>query len=540
MASISDETEIAVRPNSPFVKENGQGIVKAGQTITLDIPKNFVSSTQSTVLSISKFPAMQYGAYLKNLVGYPYGCLEQTVSKAFPQLYFTDLAAAVAPEALRGNNSVYYVKEAIRKVESMQMFDGSLSYWPGGTYSNYWATVWGAHFLVEARKAGYDVNKTKLDNLLDYLHAKAMSKEEYEYYYYGENNRIVSKKLAFKENTYALYVLALAGRGDISLMNYYRARTYLLSNEMQYQLAGAYALMNNWSLYNSLMPQSYKAELAYRQTGDNFDSYIRANAIMLNVLMEVEPNNPQVLDISKYLLSQAKHFYTTQDWAWVFLGLGKAARTTAKANVTVTVEAGGKTLGTYDDKILTLKDKALNGQKVTLTATGSGEVYYFWNTEGVKVNVPVKEEDKNIAVRRTYYDRFGNRLAENTFKQGMVVVCKLSLESFNRNVENVAITDMIPSGFEIMNPRITATNTMSWIPEKRMTPENVDIRDDRLILFTSINAGKHQDYYYMLRVINQGEFELPPVGAEAMYDPDYHSYNGARRVKVIKNTDNDL
>ncbi len=112
---------------------------------------------------------MELAKHLKYLVGYPHGCLEQTTSKVFPQLYFEQLAKLAAPEYYKTNNPKYFVNEGIRKIESMQLYDGSFSYWHGGNYSNLWASVYASHFLVEANLAGFNINADVLDKALNYL-----------------------------------------------------------------------------------------------------------------------------------------------------------------------------------------------------------------------------------------------------------------------------------------------------------------------------------------------------------------------------------
>jgi uncharacterized protein YfaS (alpha-2-macroglobulin family) len=138
LTNIKEEIDIAVRPVSPLIVETGSGTISAGKEVNIDMPQNFLQGTQSASLTISKFPALKFAKQLTYLVGYPHGCIEQTVSKLFPQIYFEDLAKLVAPELYRTNNPVYYVREGIRKIESMQLYDGSLAYWQGGTETSWW------------------------------------------------------------------------------------------------------------------------------------------------------------------------------------------------------------------------------------------------------------------------------------------------------------------------------------------------------------------------------------------------------------------
>lgn len=531
-SEVKEEIEIGVRPVSPLVVETGSGTIKAGESIELDIPQNFLAGTQNTSVTISNFPAIKFAKHLKYLVGYPHGCIEQTVSKLFPQLYFEDIAKLSAPEFYKTTNPVYYVKEGIRKIESLQTYDGSMLYWQGGTYTSWWGSVYAAHFLVEAQKAGFKVSQEVLNRLLTYLSREAKKQETYDYVRYRNNMRTVSK-IAWKEIIYSLYVLALAGKGDISTMNYYKARPHLLAPDSRYLLAGSYALMDKWNSYYEVVPGSFQPIYPERQTGGNFDSEARANAIMLNVLLEVEPSSPQIPYMIKFLTSKIENLYSTQERAFTFLALGKAASQKSDSDLKVTLKADGKFIGEYNNNDITFNNEALSSSNVTLSTEGNGEVYYFWNSEGIKVDEKVKEEDSYMNIRRSYYSyKTGNKISNNIFTQGDLIVCKISLTGFERSAENIVIADLIPAGFEIENPRLNASTELSWKPKYPINVEYMDIRDDRLLLFTKLERRYAHEFYYLLRVVNQGVFELPVISAEAMYDREFHSYNGAGKVIV--------
>lgn len=533
-SKVKEEIDIAVRPISPLIVETGSGTIKAGEKLNIDIPKNFLKGTQTTSITISKFPAVKFAKQLKYLVGYPHGCIEQTISRLFPQLYFEELAKLVAPEYYKTTNPVYYVKEGIRKIESMQLYDGSMAYWQGGTYTNWWGSVYAAHFLLEAKKGGYDVSSNVLSNLLKFISKKAKERSTFDYITRSQTGRTVLK-IANKEILYSLYVLALAEEGDIATMNYYKSRPHLVSADMRYMLAGSYALMGRWNSYYEVVPNAFEPVHPVRLTGGSFDSDIRANAIMLNVLLEVEPTNKQIPSIIKYLTRNSNYMYSTQERAFAFLVLGKAASLNADANVNVDIIVNGNSLDSFSGNDLTFTDERLNGAKITLNATGNGEVYYFWNAEGVKINEKVKEEDSYVQIRRTYYSyKTGRKIFDNKFYQGELIVCKLELTGYERGAENIIISDLIPAGFEIENPRLNPATELTWVPGNPVIVDYMDIRDDRLLLFTNLNRNKTNEFYYLLRVVNQGTYQLPVIGAEAMYDQEYHSYHGAGVVRVMK------
>jgi uncharacterized protein YfaS (alpha-2-macroglobulin family) len=122
-------------------------------------------------------------------------------------------------------------------------------------------------------------------------------------------------------------------------------------------------------------------------------------------------------------------------------------------------------------------------------------------------------------------------ISNNEFKQNDLVVVKISLVSLeNTEVENVVVTDMLPAGFEIENPRINSTQGFDWITD-RTTPEYFDMRDDRINFYLTANRSE-KHLYYVVRAVSKGNFVLGPVGADAMYNGEYHSYHGGGKVVV--------
>lgn len=523
------DINFAVRPASPLVKKYKSGSIKAGEDFTFNPESDFLEGTTSGKITISKFPSLKYADQLDKLVRYPHGCLEQTVSKVFPLLYFAELAKLISPDLFLQKNPVYYVNEGIRKINTMQLADGSFTYWQGGRYVNEWAVVYATHFLVEAKNAGFDVDENMLKNVVSYIKKLALERDLTEYTHYSNGRKQITK-IARKEALYALYVLALAGEADISTMNYYFSRRHLLSGDTRYFLAGAYALSGNLDTYNELLPDNFEAENSVKQSGGTFDSPIRANALKLNVLIDTAPNDPKIAVIVKYLADNIKSAYSTQERAFAFIGLGKAAKKNIDANVNVQV-SGNKLSETYSGNSLTFEyDPSGNGE-VSFKADGSGEVYYFISYEGIPLQPDTESINSNMQVTRELFDyNTGAPVQSSYIEQGKLLVCKITLKSNGIPAENIVITDMIPSGFEIENPRLTSGSRLA--EQGNMDVDYEDIRDDRLILFTNLKARGTSTYTYLLRVVNKGDMVYPQISAEAMYDNEFRSYNGYKRIIV--------
>ncbi|WP_310396252.1 MG2 domain-containing protein [Hymenobacter sp.] len=536
--TFTEVIELPVRPAASLEKRTGSGVLAGGATLPLNLKTDFLPASLTSRLVVSRSPLTEFSKDLRYLLQYPYGCLEQTVSAAFPQLYYADLAATLqqktgtAAKAQRYNPN-YHVQEAIRKIEAMQLYNGSLSYWPGGDYDNWWATAYAAHFLQEAQQAGFAVNKSVLDKTLKYLAFRLKKRETEPYQYFDVNNLARQRTIASKEIAYSLYVLALAGRQDAVALNYYRANSTLLAQDSRFLLACTQSLLGNQRLFRRMLPTTFGGETAAKRALDgSFYSPIRDMGLVLNALATTDPNNPQVPILARQLSRQLKAapWLNTQERAFALLALGKIARRNAASTATATLTLDGKPAGSFTGKDLTLRNVA--NRNLSIRAAGSGSLYYFWETEGVSASGQVKEEDAYLRVRRQFLNRDGVPLGTPTFRQNDLVVVKITLESADAagEVKNVAITDLLPAGLEIENPRIGALRELSWAKDAS-TPDYLDVRDDRINLFTTA-TGTPKSFYYLARAVSKGTFKLGPVNADAMYNAEYHSYNGAGVVRV--------
>jgi len=539
---FTDETEIGIRPSAPLQKLTGGGSIAGGnsQPVNWSIG-DYIPSSIDYQLVLSKSPAAELGPWLSRLVEYPYGCTEQTVSIAFPQLYFGDLADLVRSkkvDASQKANANANVQEAIRKIKMRQLYNGAITLWDNEDTENWWATIYSAHFLIEAQKAGFDVDKSLLSTMLNYINNRLKNRETVLYWY----NRTFNRRIAPEEVTYGLYVLALAGQPNVSVMNYYKANPNMLSLGCRYLLSAAYALAGDRRSFQQFLPASFSGEEANTQTGGSFASDIRDESLALDVLVDADPNNAQIPVMARHVMDKLKtrYWFSTQELAFSVLGLGKVARQAAGSSVTAEVQVDGKKIGTMDGNPLKLITREIAGNaspgtapKVTITTQGNGKLYYFWETEGISATGSYKEEDSYLKVRKRFFDRYGRPLIGNTFKQNDLVIVQLTLErTFSTDVDNIVITDMLPAGFEIENPRTKKIPGMDWVKDED-SPTALDVRDDRINLFVDLHSMR-QVYYYAVRAVSPGIYHMGPVSADAMYNGEYHSYNGAGTIRVTQ------
>ena len=249
-----------------------------------------------------------------------------------------------------------------------QLYTGAVTLWDGGGSEDWWATVYAAHFLLEARKAGYDVDNGLLETMLGYLNSRLKNRETILYYY----NRNQQKKIAPKEVAYSLYVLALANRGNVPAMNYYKANPDILALDSRYLLSAAYAIAGDKRSFNAMLPSSFAGEESVPQTGGSYYSDVRDEAIALNALIDVDPGNSQIPIMAKHVSDKLKtrRYLSTQERAFAFLALGKLAKAANNSTASAEIKVNGKTIAKVDGGQWKGDKKALGNTNIEIVVKG--------------------------------------------------------------------------------------------------------------------------------------------------------------------------
>ena len=530
------DVKLPLRSTAPPITTTGQGVVTAGKPVDFIFPANLIPTSSEFSLTLSPFPHIVFADSLRYLVRYPYGCLEQTTSRVFPLLYFRDLARSVEPMLADDDLVDHYITSGITKLESMLTAGKHFAYWPGGTYVNAWSSIYAAHFLVEARKAGYEVADRVYDAMLAGLRGRAKFslnvKEQ-------EDSEKIKTDIALA--TYAAYVLAAAGHPERGTMNYLKNRRLSgLSDYSHFQLAAAFTLSGELETALSMLPVSISPGVneknsARWETGGTFDSPIRAQAIMLDALAEVNENHPSIPMLVKNLrdaASDGNRWRTTQDNAFAFLALGKIMKKQMNKNYTGTLKLNGEDFADFDATEVRYTDGAWDGVRVQLSVEGEGSCYYYWSAFGIQRGSYVEGYEREIRARRRYFNKDGEQVARQ-FVHGDLIVAEITVKALTANLENVVVVDMLPAGFEIENPRLESRAGIPWLKAQDFKPDYLDIRDDRLIFFGTFPRQRERKFYYALRAVTQGEFTLPPIAAEAMYDATKSTVSGSARIEVV-------
>lgn len=512
----STDQELFARSYLPARSGIQSGGVESASTKLSDTASGYVPGTARRDIFIGRQPLMRFAANLRQLLQYPHGCVEQTVSKAFPLLHFTDLAKVLAPDVLPGGQPAAMIQSAVRRLMSMQIYTGGFSMWPGGQDSVDWPSIYATHFLVEAKAAGYQVDEEALRRALRFVGNLAKDTGD------GEDGD--GEESGPRVAAYALYVLARAGKADIGAMDYLRDSGELPA-DARGLLGAAYAAMGNQKAASALLSGQAPADDVKRQTGGTLDSPLRDKALYLMALTDAAPKDAR---LGKLAADTARMFAavrhpSTQESAFAFVALGRYyAKQAAKKPFSGKLYAGSTLLSDFSsEKPLTLRAIPDTGELRIEMDGGyeSGAAFYSVETRGVPLAEDYKPVREGLEVVREYLDRQGNPLSGDTVAQGTLLVLKTSIRSLSGRVENLVLQNLLPTGIEVENPRLATTEKLPWMTGSDLEPEYVDYRGDRINVFAALPDDAWRTHYSLVRAVTPGTFHVPPPQVEAMYDP---------------------
>lgn len=524
-AKLSDEfaeqtTELSVRPAAAYTVLGGSGIVKAPGKAEVKLPTDWLKGTESQSLIVSSLPSVQFLGALKYLIEYPYGCVEQTTSTVYPLLYLKEVLPILDGNRFSATGIDRNVQAGIERLFSMQNYSGGFGMWQGASEPYDFGTVYAMEFLSEAQKAGYAVPKDEFRDALGYLEKIVSGKAKDD----GADDDLRS---------HALYVLANAGRVKSSWIRKFQEKEESLSEFGKLYLAGSLALMGEKKAMKEMIGQGF-TDKAFSSEKEGEFSVIPA-AVALSVFMDMYPENPLVPVLVKRLQDMMKdgQWGTTQNNAQALIGLGKYTRylKSQPQNFTGRILAGGKPVASFSDKA----GASLNGAElfgdISIEVGGEGPAYYYWTSGGVSASGKAEEKDSGLEARRSFLDATGKPFDLTKLKQGDVVIVDIKLESGLRR-KNVVVADLLPAGLEVENPRLASSDTSDLSEGDMISPQKIDIRDDRVLIFTDFSDREH--YRYVARAVTPGRFKLPALSAESMYDPSIVSVNGAGEIVIAE------
>ena len=245
-------------------------------------------------------------------------------------------------------------------------------------------------------------------------------------------------------------------------------------------------------------------------------------ALYLLALCQADPQNKEIpnllVEFAKRLRNEG-YFGTTQEDSWCFMAIGKAVKATVEAfPLSAQWSVNGGEVHKLTGETSVVKDEKLSGKTVELKNTGTKDIYYHLMAEGTKLQSKKESIENGISVTREYRDEKGSTINLGSIAQGQLVVVTLRVKC-SKELDNLVIVDLLPAGFEVDNPRLSSRGNLGFDPQCDFSAAFSDFRDDRVLLFSKNIEGEHA-FSYSVRAVTPGQFQVPGLTAEAMYDPD--------------------
>ncbi|MDG1477510.1 MAG: alpha-2-macroglobulin family protein [Vicingaceae bacterium] len=521
------EMELDVRMPNPLVNKITGGMAEKGKTWKTDYTPLGILGTREGVLEVSSIPSMGLENRLKYLIHYPYGCVEQTTSSVFPQLYLTSLIdmSDEKKEAIETN-----IKNGIKRLKTFQTASGGLSYWPGEYYDSEWGTNYAGHFMIEAKNKGYKLPVGFLNNWIKFQKKNANDwvPTKSKYYYHSRRDGEMLQ-------AYRLYTLALAKKPALGAMNRMRGMKGLHSLT-KWRLAAAYLLAGKSKVANAIITDLTSTVEAYNKFSYTYGSVERDQAMILEtmVLMKKKSEAFTILkELSEKMTSQ--RWMSTQTTAYCLLAAAKfIGADDATSEIEYALTINGKTENVSSDEKPIMKHAVqVNGiTNGTISLKNKGETPLFINL--VLTGIPLMGNEtlaqNSLNVKVAYLDMDGSKIDPTSLEQGTDFMAEVSIAhpGLRGDYKEMVLDQIFPSGWEIRNIRMDEIQTIK-IKDK---PRYEDIRDDRVYSFFDLSKYKKRTFRVLLNASYQGRFYLPSVKCGAMYDNTIESLIPGKWVEV--------
>jgi uncharacterized protein YfaS (alpha-2-macroglobulin family) len=522
LAAMEQRLDLPVRPAVLPVTERRVIALAPGQSLTVD--GNLLADAQlsgaSVALSVTRSADFDIPALLMALDRYPYGCAEQTTSRALPLLYLSELSrkngVADDPEVKTR------VQEALYRVLSYQSSAGSFGLWSPGS-GDRWLDAYVSDFLTRAREQGYEVPDQALSQALENLQ-NALA--------YDVNIKDQGGSIA-----YSLYVLARNRKASISDLRYY-ADTMLAdfpTPMSKAHLAAALSLYgdaprarNVFASALQMTEQSIAKPVSLSRS--DYGSSLRDGAAVLALAAESRPVPPVVPALAEAVAKQArgKRYTSTQEQAWMLL----AARALQKGDDGLKVDVNGKAhTGAYEQR---LSGDDLLASPVILANRSADPVSAVVTTIAAP-RQPLPAGGDGFTIERAYYTMDGEAANVSDVQQNERYVVVLTVTETNDWPSRVLIQDLLPAGFEIDNPSLVDSAQMTnfeWVGA--VTAAHTEFRNDRFVAAFDRSQGDNREIKlaYVVRAVTPGTYDHPAAYVEDMYRPQLSARTATGRMRV--------
>jgi hypothetical protein len=574
--SSSHSVDIEIQaPNVPSIRTQTEAI-EAGKAWQTSVKPFGLAGTNQTSLELSSVPNLNLEQHLDYLVNYPHGCLEQTTSAAFPQLYLPKLLAL---DPTRQQKVESNIKRAISRLGNFQASNGNLMYWPGSSEANDWASIYAGHFLTEAQKQGYNVPLGLMSAWQAYQVKQAQD-------WTSANGEDSSSTQAYR-----LYVLAIAGKPQLGAMN--RLRESGKANEQaRWLLAAAYQQAGQSDAAQQTVQGLVATNVNAPESEQTFSQKLGQLGLQLESLLALQ--KPQDADLLVQQISQelgnSATTPNTHDISWALLSVAHYLSNGQQAvSADYTIDQGtALALNSAKPLLSQLISNADQAFNLTVNNKGTHKLYASVNQRGIAKAGDEQAESNGLSLTASLLDKAGTEVwnAESgnaglTLQQGQdytldVVVTNTTEQPLKR----LALSTLVPSGVEIVvadntpaveapKPEAKATDASSNEAESEGDGESSnatansnaastatateaanantaskaadnagltyqDIRDDRVLSYFDLAPKESKTVKVRMNAAFLGDYYFPAISTEVMYRPSIRARTAGLPVQIVK------
>ncbi|TVQ15087.1 MAG: hypothetical protein EA364_03025 [Balneolaceae bacterium] len=529
----SDRIEIMVRNPNPPVTRVYQTLIQPGEAWEVTPVLPGITGTNRVTLELSAIVPIDLERRLGSLIHYPHGCLEQIVSAAFPQLYLSNFSEMSPAQTQQTEKNI---RDAIERIRRFQTAGGSLAYWPGRQEINEWSNIYAFHFLVEAARKGYSVPDGLRRGLSREIRSKALGWRPG-----PERNDALMQ-------AYRLYVAALDGSPEAGAMNRLREHENMPS-AARWRLAAAYQLAGQPEAATAVASGGTRTVETYREWGYTFGSALRDQALILEALSLMDRRTDAADLVQTVSQRLASHdWLSTQETAFSLIavaryleGIPVSDRIEAEfrygdenSNKRSDENSNGHSTGEWTvSSSLPLTGIPLDpvdGSALTVHNRGGGALYGRLIVSGNPLEGEAEPSSNALRLQVRYLNLNGEETDPANLRQGedLVIETRVTNPGLRGRYSEMALTQILPSGWEIRNTRMDAVA----FREVTSTPQYQDIRDDRVLTYFGLAPNETKIFRVMVNASYAGRYYLPSVSAYAMYDESVFARTGGKWVEV--------
>lgn len=510
------QIEFNVRPSNPPTTRITAVVLEPGKKMILPLQPFGLENQFSQILEVSSLPPINLEKRLDYLIRYPHGCVEQTVSSIFPQLYLPQLAELSESRFTKLEKNL---RDGIEKLKRFQLKDGGFSYWSGSSNPSPWGTSYAGHFLLEAQKAGYHVPSDIITDFISY------QKTASNIWRPGGNESSLNQ-------AYRLYTLALAGQADMAGMNRLKDSD-ALTDAARWKLASAYVLAGRTDAAKELT-KGASTRISTSYETDSYGTAQRDLALVLEALTLM--NNRKAGEELFNSLAAAlgsNEWMSTQTTAYTLLSISKWLGEGAGKEHPVfswSIDSGSQERvqaeSQYSFVDLPSKKGALN-----LENEGGDLLYINLVSSGIPLQGEDRDEESNLNLRVSYKPKnSGEPFSSESITSGtdFIMEIKISNPDGQPERENLALEQILPAGWEIINPRLFTSQSGG----NKGLFDYQDIRDDRIYTYFDLSRGETKVFSVLLNASYRGTYYQPSIRCSAMYDDTVSAVKAGREVEV--------